>query len=162
MKQLPRKSTAFISLVLVPMNLLGLGFTGCDSRDDEVITGADVAQTDTDFDTVDPDDVFNLDPVPPPANGPLTYPATQPIAQSAFAGQPSHHFTYSHSGMMFLPIPFRTGYQPPRYYSSRSSSFGSSGVSRSTSSGFHSSSSVHSSSTSHGGFGSTGHATASS
>ena len=89
MKHLPRKSTAFITLVLVPINLLGLGFTGCDSRDDDVITGADVAQTDTDFDTVDPDDVFNLDPVPPPANGPLAYPATQPIANSAFASQPA-------------------------------------------------------------------------
>src|SRR5207302_369459 len=29
-----RKSTALVSLVLVPLNLLGLGFAGCDSRDD--------------------------------------------------------------------------------------------------------------------------------
>lgn len=158
MKQLPRKSSALITLVLVPLNLMGLGFVGCDSRDDDVITGADVAQTNSDFETADPDDVFNLDPVPPPANGPLAYPATQPIAHSSFARQTPYHSTYSHSGVIFMPIPYRTGYQPPRYTPSRSS-FGSPHVSRSTSFG---SSSVHSTSTSHGGFGSTGHATASS
>jgi len=159
MKKNTRKSSAFISLVLVPLNLMGLGFTGCDSRDDDVV-GADVEQANVDFDSTDPNDVFNLEPVADSQGGPVAYPATQPLAASGFASQPAYHSTYSHSGIIFVPVPYRTGYRPPLFgVGSSRSSFGSSGVSRSYSSG---SSGMHSSSTSHGGFGSTGHASASS
>lgn len=167
-----RKSTALISLVLVPLNLLGLGFAGCDTRDDDPASnfasatdngsaadGDDAAG----FDFEDPSDPFNLDPVDAPTaggsagTGPVAYPTTQPLAQSSFATLPPNHVThYYHSGpgIIFLPIPFRTGYQPPyrapfRTSSSSSSVFRSSpsrssGVSRSSSSA----------GTSRGGFGS--------
>jgi hypothetical protein len=168
MKPAARKSTALISLVLVPLNLLGLGFAGCDSRDDDQTSNFATATTEggdasadgddsTGFDFEDPDDPFNLDPVVAPATGaagPIAYPTTQPLASSSFATLPPNHVThYYHSGpgVIFLPIPFRTGYQPPyrapfRTSSSsvfRSSPSHSSGVSRSSSSG-----------TSRGGFGS--------
>lgn len=166
-----RKSTALISLVLVPLNLLGLGFAGCDSRDDDPASnfasatdGGGDASADGDdaagFDFEDPSDPFNLDPVDAPpggsaGTGPVAYPSTQPLAQSSFAALPPNHVThYYHSGphLLFLPIPYRTTYQPPyrapfRTSSSsvfRSSPSRSSGVSRSSSS----------SGTSHGGFGS--------
>ena len=162
MKKTTRKSSTFVSLVLVPLNLMGLGFTGCDSQDDDAFpNGADVAEADVDFAAADPNDVFNLDPAPSYAGGPTTVPATQPLGASPFAAQPAYgsgyHSSYSHSGILFVPVPYRSGYRPPIFSSSRS--WGSSGVSRSSSSG---SSGFHSSGTSHGGFGSTGHATASS
>jgi len=165
METAARKSTALISLVLVPLNLLGLGFTGCDSRDDDPATNFASATDGGDaegFDFEDPNDPFNLDPVAAPVAGaggagPVAYPTTQPLAQSSFAALPPNHVThYYHSGpgIIFLPIPFRTGYQPryraPFLTSSsssssvfRSSPSRSSGVSRSLSSG-----------TSRGGFGS--------
>jgi hypothetical protein len=191
MKKNTRKSTALISLVLVPMNLLGLGFTGgCDSREDSApgsfSQSATPAETDEgeviDFDARDPDDVFNLDPVSNFAGGPpATQPTTQPLASSGFASQTPHHSgTYTHyrsgGGFMFVPIPFRTGYRPPyrgayRPYYRPSPSYGSSGYSggSSGSSSYSrsspsrsSSGSSHSSSVSRGGFGSSGHASSSS
>jgi hypothetical protein len=173
MESRARKSTALISLVLVPLNLLGLGFVaGCDSRDNEETPnfasstdGSNTADGDetAGVDFEDPDDPFNLDPVDAPATAsdtgasPVAYPTTQPLARSSFATLPPNHVThyYHHSGpsVVFLPIPFRTGYQPPYrapFHSSsssssvfRSSPSHSSGVSRSSSSG-----------TSRGGFGS--------
>src|SRR5215217_4781066 len=83
-----RKSTALISLVLVPMNLLGLGFAGCDSRDDDA---------NSQYSASDP--VYNLDPVPNPTGGPVpgpvAYPATQPLASSGFVSG-SHTGYHSH------------------------------------------------------------------
>jgi hypothetical protein len=158
-----RKSTALVSLVLVPLNLLGLGFTGCDTQDDNTpsysATDADGNSDGTgDFEEVD--DGFNLDPVPSAdvtAAAP-TVPTTQPLARSSFAtqpGYPTHHY-HSGGGIVFLPIPYRTGYSPPYRPTYRSSptfsrSSGGSGVSRSSSS-----------SVSRGGFGSTGHSASSS
>jgi hypothetical protein len=171
MEPAARKSTALISLVLVPLNLLGLGFAGCDSRDDDQTSnfatatteGGDASAADGDdaagFDFEDPNDPFNLDPVDAAAAGagPLAYPTTQPLAQSSFATLPPNHVThYYHSGpgVVFLPIPFRTGYQPPYRAPFRTSSSSSSSVFRSSPS--HSSGVSHSSSsgTSRGGFGS--------
>src|SRR3569832_2403076 len=156
MKKNVRKSSAYVTLVLVPLNLLGLGFTGCDSQDDD--NGADVSSPENvDFEASDPNDVFNLDPVTNQVGGPTTQPSGQPLASSSFASQPAYHTTYSHSGIIFYSTPYRFGYHAPVFSSGRSS-FGSSGVSRSSGSG----SCYDSSGTSHGGFGSTGHATASS
>ena len=189
MKKNTRKSTALISLVLVPMNLLGLGFSGgCDSRDDG--GGGSFSQTTPesteegeviDFDARDPNDVYNLDPVNNFAGGPpATQPTTQPLASSGFATQPAHHsgtYTHYHGGGGFIPIPYRTGYRPvyrgafrpivrssPGYVggSSSGSRSGSSSYSRSSSSSRSGSSSSHSSSVSRGGFGSSGHASSSS
>jgi hypothetical protein len=167
-----RKSTALVSLVLVPLNLLGLGFAGCDSQDDNSspsITATESGNEDEgQVDFAEADDGFNLDPVPNTGGVGPVVDTTQPLAQSTFASQPAHPATYSAShyhhsggGVVFLPIPYRTGYAPPYrpvYRSSpvnrsspsfaRSSSGSSSGVSRSSSS----------SSVSRGGFGSTGHA----
>jgi hypothetical protein len=164
MKKNIRKSSALITLVLVPLNLLGLGFTGCDSRDDDAVVdnGADVSDEGVDFDATDPDDVFNLDPVPSYTGGPTIYPATQPLANSSFAALPTYSTgyrssSYYHSGIYFVPVPYRLGYSPPMFSSNRT--FSRSGVSRSYSSG---SSFSHSSGTSRGGFGSMGHASASS
>lgn len=186
MKKNTRKSTALISLVLVPMNLLGLGFTGgCDSRDDAGSTFSQAAsETDQgeviDFDARDPDDVYNLDPVNNYAGGPpAAYPATQPLASSGFATQPAHHsgtYTHYHGGGGFIPIPYRTGYRPvyrgafrPIIRSSPGYSGGGSGSRSSWSSGSSysrsssgSSYSHSSSSVSRGGFGSSGHASSSS
>jgi hypothetical protein len=184
MKKNTRKSTALISLVLVPMNLLGLGFTGgCDSRDDsgsgsftQSATGDGTPDGEVvDFDARDPDDVYNLDPVQNFAGGPpAAYPTTQPLASSGFSSVPAHHsgsYTHYHSGgVAFVPIPFRTGYRPAyrgavRPYFRPSPSYpsgGSGGSSFSRSSPSRSgSSSSHSSSVSRGGFGSSGHASSS-
>lgn len=160
-----RKSTAIVSLVLVPLNLLGLGFTGCDSRDDDgtpTFSSADDG-TESLADFADPDEPYTLDPVTNyTGTGPLApAPTTQPLAQSAFASQPANPGTYygshyHHGGVMFIPIPFRAGYAPPfrplyrppvgRSYPSYARSTPShSGVSRSSSS-----------SVSRGGFGSSG------
>ena len=133
MKNPTRKSTALVSLVLVPMNLLGLGFTaGCDSRDDNAQTSAgsfsesqppptnidgDLVEV-IDFDAADPNDPFTLDPVTGPQPvPPTTQPTTQPLAKSNFASQtPYRSGTYTHSraggGFFFVPIPFRSGYRP--------------------------------------------------
>jgi uncharacterized membrane protein YgcG len=160
-----RKSTALVSLVLVPLNLMALGFTGCDSRDDnaDFSTSASDEAGDAsagDFaagDFEDPDDPFNLDPLPAGTEirGPTTFPTTQPLGGSAFAAlppNPANHYRSTHygPGVVFLPIPFRTGYQPP-YRPGYRASPGSS-VLRS-SSGRSSSSISHSSGTSRGGFG---------
>lgn len=171
-KNLTRKSTALVSLVLVPMNLLGLGFTaGCDKSDDGA--GSFTQDTDqaevVDFDAQDPNDPYNLNPVSNFAGGPpATQPTTQPLASSGFARYPAHHYgsyTYRPGHAVYVPIPYRTGYRPiyrPIYRSSSSGSSWSSG-SRSSGSSFsrsspsRSSSSSHSSSVSRGGFGSTGH-----
>jgi hypothetical protein len=169
-----RKSTAVISLVLVPMNLLGLGFTaGCDKSDDRGSFSGDSGQAEevVDFDAQDPSDPYNLNPVSNFAGGPpATQPTTQPLASSGFARYPAHHYgayTYRPGHTTYVPIPYRTGYRPvyrPMYrssssgssWSSGSSGYHPSGVSRSTPSRS-SSSSSHSSSVSRGGFGSTGH-----
>ena len=124
MKKNTRKSSALISLVLVPMNLLGLGFTGgCDKSDDSGST-AQTTQTEEgeviDFDVADPEDVYNLDPVLDfGASGPpATQPSVQPVANSAFATMPAHHsgaYTYygpSGGGFAFVPIPYRLGFRP--------------------------------------------------
>jgi hypothetical protein len=184
-----RKSTALVSLVLVPLNLLGLGFTaGCDSRDDGGgASGDDGERAEVvDFDYRDPNDVFTLDPVPSFAGGPpATRPTTQPLASSGFAAVPpyhSGHMTHYHrgGGVMFfpVPIPFRPGYRPPYPqafrappigspgyrppYRTGGSSGGFGGSSYSRSSPSRSSGSSHSSSVSRGGFGSSGHASSSS
>jgi len=172
-KNKARKSTALISLVLVPMNLLGLGFTaGCDKSDDRgsfTTDNGDQAEV-VDFDAQDPSDPYTLEPVYNFAgNPPATRPATQPLASSGFAHYPAHHYgsyTYYRGHTNYVPIPYRTGYRPIYRPVYRSSSYGSSssgssgyhpsGVSRSTPSRS-SSSSSHSSSVSRGGFGSTGH-----
>src|SRR5258706_2604880 len=94
-----RKSTALVSLVLVPLNLLGLGFAGCDSRDDDTpnfadaTTGSDASTDDAgNVDFEDPDDPFNLDPVAAADSGPLAAtPTTQPLANSSFAALPPNH-----------------------------------------------------------------------
>jgi hypothetical protein len=156
-----RKSTALLSLVLVPLNLLGLGFTGCDSQDDDNPPTVSATDDDgnTDFEVVD--DGFNLDPVPSSDVGGAApaVPTTQPLAQSSFASQPGYASTHRYhtgGGVFILPIPYRTGYTPPYrpvYRSSPTySRSSSSGVSRSSSS----------SGISRGGFGSTGHASSSS
>jgi uncharacterized membrane protein YgcG len=162
-----RKSTALVSLVLVPLNLMALGFTGCDSRDDKPDFSATTsdeagdASATADFaagDFEDPDDPFNLDPVPAGTDvrGPTTFPTTQPLGGSAFAAlppNPANHYRSTHygPGILFLPIPFRTGYQPPYRPGYRSSQ----GTSVFRSSPGRSSSSIsHSSGTSRGGFGS--------
>jgi len=165
-----RKSTALVSLVLVPLNLMALGFTGCDSRDDNADFSASATAGDEagdasaagDFaagDFEDPDDPFNLDPLPAGAEvrGPTTFPTTQPLGGSAFSAlppNPANHYRSTHygPGVLFLPIPFRIGYQPP-YRAGYRSSPSSSSVFRS-SPGRSSSSVSHSSSTSRGGFGS--------
>ena len=193
MKKNTRKSTALISMVLVPLGLAGLGFTGCDDKPSTDQTAYSGTETDSDAtetvaDFGDEDDVFTLDPVPapdfPPGSaaagiGPVTWPTTQPLAQSSFAPLPSYsstHRHYSSGGVFFWPIPYRTGYSPmhwsynygrptyrpstPIYRSSpgfrtstpRSSGSGSSFSSRSSSSG--SSGVSRSSNTSRGGFGS--------
>src|SRR5687767_475357 len=119
-----RKSTALVSLVLVPLNLLGLGFTGCDSNDDgnssPTFSATDPDPTEVAADFADPDEPFTLDPVTNyNGTGPLApAPTTQPLAQSAFAAQPAHPGTYypshyHHGGVFFVPIPFRSGYTPP-------------------------------------------------
>jgi hypothetical protein len=166
-KNKARKSTALISLVLVPMNLLGLGFTaGCDKSDDRgsfTTDNGEQAEV-VDFDAQDPSDPYNLNPVSNFAGGPpATQPTTQPLASSGFARYPAHHsgsYTHYRTGHTnYVPIPYRTGYRPfyrPIY---RSPSYGSSS---SGSSGYHSSGVSRSSSSSHssvsrGGFGSTGH-----
>jgi hypothetical protein len=170
-----RKSTAVISLVLVPMNLLGLGFTaGCDKSDDRgsFTEGADQAEV-VDFDAQDPSDPYNLNPVSNFAGGPpATQPTTQPLAASGFARYPAHHsgaYTYRPGHATYVPVPYRPGYRPsyrPTYRSSSSGSSWSSSSSRYRSSGSssysrstpsRSSSSSHSSNVSRGGFGSTGH-----
>jgi hypothetical protein len=176
MKKNPtRKSTALISLVLVPMNLLGLGFTaGCDKGDNggSVTDASDQAEV-VDFDARDPDDPYTLDPVANFAGGPpATQPTTQPLASSGFAGQSHHHYgsyTYTRGHTTYVPVPFRPGYRPfyrPIYRASSyaSSSSGSSGYhssgssySRSSPSRSSGSSSSSHSSVSRGGFGSTGH-----
>src|SRR5687768_4149938 len=106
-----RKSTAIVSLVLVPLNLLGLGFTGCDSKDDDGTAQTCGAAEDTATypDFADPDEPYTLDPVPNYAGGgPLAPgPTTQPLAQSNFANQPAHPAThygshYHHGGIMFI------------------------------------------------------------
>jgi hypothetical protein len=128
-----RKSTALITLALVPLNLMGLGFTGCDSQDDAAVSGNDYAQQAVNVeapedgslftaDFPDPDDPFTLDPLPVPVNGPTTRPtsATQPapaqVGKTAFANQPSYGSartsTY-HGGFLFLPIPYGPSYRPP-------------------------------------------------
>lgn len=181
MKKNLRKSSALISLVLVPMNLLGLGFsTGCDSRDDSGAGSFSQAANDgstedgevIDFDARDPNDVYNLDPVNDFSGGPpTTQPTTQPLGASGFASVPAHHsgtYTHYHGGGGYIPIPYRTGYRPvyrgayrPIFRSSPSyGSGGSSSYSRSNSSRSGSSFS-HSSSVSRGGFGSSGHASSS-
>lgn len=125
MKKNTRKSSALISLVLVPMNLLGLGFTGgCDSSDDSGST-AQTTQTEEgeviDFDAADPEDVYTLDPMLDfgAAGGPpATQPSVQPLANSSFATMPAHHsgaYTYYGSnggGFAFVPIPYRLGFRP--------------------------------------------------
>src|SRR3982750_2345990 len=99
MKKNARKSTALISMVLVPLGLAGLGFTGCDdkpSTDQSAYSGTDTEDAGNQpvGDFGDEDDVFTLDPVPapdfPPGSaaagvGPVTWPTTQPLAQSSFA-----------------------------------------------------------------------------
>jgi hypothetical protein len=171
-----RKSTALVSLVLVPLNLMGLGFTGCDSRDDapqSVTQGNGDGDEVVDFDYRDPDDPYTLDPVTNYQGGPTTMPTTQPLGSSGFATMPQRHYgSYSSSyyggGVHFVPVPYRVGYRPiyrsspgwgwssSGYHSSGSSSSARPGVSRSWSGS--SSGSSHSSSVSRGGFGSTGHA----
>jgi hypothetical protein len=125
MKKNTRKSSALISLVLVPMNLLGLGFTGgCDSSDDSGSTAQQATQTEEgeviDFDAADPEDVYNLDPVVDfgMSGPPATQPSVQPVANSSFATVPAHHsgaYTYYGSnggGFAFVPIPYRLGFRP--------------------------------------------------
>lgn len=125
MKKNTRKSSALISLVLVPMNLLGLGFTGgCDSSDDSGSTAQQQTQTEEgeviDFDAADPEDVYNLDPVVDFGAGgpPATQPSVQPLGSSGFATMPAHHsgaYTYfgaNGGGFAFVPIPYRLGFRP--------------------------------------------------
>ena len=148
MKKTTRKSTALVSLVLVPLNLMGLGFAGgCDSRDDST-SGSFTEPTPTpsggtapadagevvDFDARDPDDPFNLDPVTTFAGGPpATQPTTQPLASSNFAHMPAHQSgAYTHyrsGGMAFIPvpIPFRPGYRPAYRGAYRAPQYGSTG-----------------------------------
>jgi hypothetical protein len=134
-KNTRRKSTAIVSLVLVPMNLLGLGFVGgCDNSSDSnvssdptyqsadaggepgyVAAGLSDPAAAADLDFADPEDPFNLDPVTltyGPIPTPLVYPTTQPVAASNFANQRphsassySHHYYHRSGGMMFLPVP---------------------------------------------------------
>lgn len=143
MKNPTRKSTALVSLVLVPMNLLGLGFTaGCDSRDDNAPSSAgsftessptaDPNVEVIDFDARDPSDPFTLDPVVnPDAGPPATRPTTQPFAASGFSSQTPHQSgSYTHrtgGGFFFVPIPFRSGYRPPFRPGFTSPHYGSTG-----------------------------------
>jgi len=169
-----RKSSALISLVLVPLNLMGLGYVaGCDSRsDDERAADAEFAAAvqqaengagDASFE--DPDDPYTLDPVENVTTGPTTQPS-QTVGNSNFAHYPNRIY-YHTSGVHFIPIPYRTGYQPmfytrpnPGVSRSWSSSSSSSGFRPTGSSSRVGSSISHSSGTSRGGFGS--HASASS
>jgi hypothetical protein len=164
-----RKSTALISLVLVPLNLLGLGFAGCDSRDDtpdfsQATNASDASPDDAEnnVDFEDPADPFNLDPVPadnvPTTSGPVaSAPTTQPLARSSFAALPPNHAMHSYhsgGGVLFVPIPFRSGYTPPYRPSPSFRTSSSSSVYRSSPSRSSDGSFSHSSGTSRGGFGS--------
>src|SRR6266581_3335336 len=119
MEKNTRKSSAIISLVLVPLNLMGLGFTGgCDSRDDDLpnadfATAGGQVENAGDATFEDPDDPYNLDPIQN-TGGPTTQPS-QTVGNSSFAHYGPSHVYYHGSGIHFIPIPYRTGYQPMLY-----------------------------------------------